>query len=133
MPEISGDARTEVAPPAGHEFSCGWFRLEEDEALVLRFDPVPAPYWGLELANYWYEPLAHRSGRAILNDRSALREADGSVVAVVSQRDPERPNWLDTAGHREGMMIFRLSRAQAPPPPIATELVRLRDLPGRRR
>lgn len=130
VPQIDADARTEVAPPAGHQFSCGWFRLEEDEALVVRFEPVPAPYWGLELANYWYEPLAYGSGRAILNDRSARREADGSVVAVISLRDPGRPNWLDSAGHREGMMIFRLSRSEAPPPPIATELVRLGDLPG---
>jgi hypothetical protein len=119
------DARTEVAPPAGHQFSCGWFRLAEDEALVARFVPVPAPYWGLELANYWYEPLCFRTGRSILNKRSAVRGPDGSVRVVIAARDPGLPNWLDSDGHREGMMIFRLSRADSPPPPIETELVRI--------
>jgi hypothetical protein len=127
LADAAADDRTEVAPPAGHQFTCGWFRIAEDEALFVRFRPPEAPYWGLELASYWYEPLGWGTGRSIVNVRTAVRERDGMVCAVIAPRDPGLPNWLDTAGHREGMMIFRLSRADGPPPEIATELVRGRD------
>jgi len=133
LPQSATDARTEVAPPAGHQFSCGWFRLEEGEALCVRFAPGPAPYWGLELTNYWYEPLCFGTRRSIVNLRTAVREPDGSVRAVVCARDPGLPNWLDSGGHREGMMIFRLSRSDDPPPAIETELVRAADLRRTRR
>lgn len=133
LPQTTADARTEVAPPAGHQFSCGWFRLEEGEALSVRLSPKPAPYWGLELTNYWYEPLCYGTRRSIVNDRSAVREPDGSVRAVIAARDPGLPNWLDTDGHREGMMIFRLSRSDDPPPPIEAERVRLEELRRRGR
>jgi hypothetical protein len=117
------DSRTEVAPPAGHQFSCGWFRLAEDDALVARFVPVAASYWAIELASYWYEPLCFRTGRSIVNHRTAVHEPDGSVRVVIAGRDPGVPNWLDTDGHREGMMIFRLSRSGSTPPAIETERV----------
>jgi hypothetical protein len=47
------------------------------------------------------------------------------VRVVIAARDPGLPNWLDTDGHREGMMIFRLSRSDSPPPAIETGLVRI--------
>ena len=128
MRESVTDARTEVAPPAGHQFVCGWFRLAEGEALVARFTPVASSYWAIELANYWYEPIAFRTGRAIVNHRTAVREPDGSVRVVIADRDPGVPNWLDTDGHREGMMISRLSRSDSEPPPIETALVRVDSL-----
>ncbi len=133
LPQAAADSRTEVAPPAGHQFSCGWFQLEPGQALRLHFAPVPAPYWGLELTNYWYEPLLYGQGRSILNLATAQREPDGSVRAVIAARDPGLPNWLDCDGHREGMMVFRLSRAEVPPPAIETELVPLDALRARAR
>lgn len=129
LPQAAVDERTEVAPPAGHQFTCGWFRLAEGEALCARFTPPPsAAYWSLELANYWFEPLCYGTGRSIVNDRTAVRDPDGSVRLVVAARRPAAANWLDTDAHREGIMIFRVSRSDAPPPPIETEVVRLEDL-----
>jgi hypothetical protein len=129
LPQAAADERTEVAPPAGHQFTCGWFRLAEGEALCARFTPPPsAAYWSLELANYWFEPLCYGTGRSIVNDRTAVRDPDGSVRLVVAAGRPAAANWLDTDAHREGIMIFRLSRADEPPPPIETEVVRLDDL-----
>ena len=43
--------------------------------------------------------------------------------AVISQRDPGRPNWIDPKGHEEGTLVFRWSRSSRPVPPIETELV----------
>ena len=129
LPRAAADERTEVAPPAGHQFTCGWFRLADGEALVARFAPPRrAAYWSLELANYWFEPLGWGTGRSGVNDRSAVREADGSVRLVVAAERPAAANWLDTDSHREGLMIFRVSRSDEPPPAIATEVVRLADL-----
>jgi len=124
--EVAADARTEVAPPAGHQFTCGWFRLAPGEALVARFAPPRrAAYWSLELANYWFEPLGWGTGRSGVNDRTAVREPDGSVRLVVAAERPAAANWLDTDAHREGLMIFRLSRCDAAPPAIETEVVRV--------
>ena len=39
---------------------------------------------------------------------------DGGVTIVVSERDPGRPNWLRTLGHRTGTANFRLMGAKEP-------------------
>ncbi len=128
VPQESADERTDVTVPTGHRFACGYFRLEPDEALELRFAPVPVPYWGLCLTSYWYEPLAWEQAGSAINDRSAIRGADGSVRAVVAARDPGCPNWLDTKGHREGTMVFRWSRSREPLPVFTTRLARVDEL-----
>lgn len=130
LPQLEADRRTDVAPPSGHQFSCGYFRLEPDQALLVRFRPDEVPFWGLELANYWYETIGFGRPESHLNNRSARREPDGSVRAVVSLAPPGVPNWLDAKGHREGTLIFRWSRSPDPVPRIETRLVRLAELPG---
>lgn len=124
LPQQGADRRTDVAPPSGHRFSCGYFRLEPEDALLVRFRPVEVPFWGLELANYWYETIGWGRPESRINSRSAHRETDGSVRAVVSLASPGVPNWLDPKGHREGTLIFRWSRSAEPVPEIATRLVR---------
>ena len=42
-----------------------------------------------------------------MNAHTAVPDADGGVTIVVAARDPGRPNWLETAGHRVGTMCFR--------------------------
>lgn len=130
LPQLEADRRTDVAPPSGHQFSCGYFRLEPELALLVRFRPAEVPFWGLELANYWYETIGWGRPESRINDRSAHREPDGSVRAVISLAPPGVPNWLDPKGHREGTLIFRWSRSADPVPRIETRLVRRAELPG---
>lgn len=126
--QLDADARTDIAPPSGHHFSCGYFRIAPDEALLVRFHPTDhgnAAYWSLGLANYWYETIGWGLEASQLNSGTAQVEADGSVSAVIAHADPGRPNWIDPQGHREGTLIFRWSRSSAAVPPIETRLVRL--------
>jgi hypothetical protein len=117
------DSRTDITVPTGHRFACGYFRLEPDEALEVRFAPADVPYWGLMLASYWYEPLSWTDRRAALNDRDAVREADGSVRVVISGQPTGAANWLDTKGHAEGTVVFRWSRTNEPIPEFQTRRI----------
>jgi hypothetical protein len=123
------DSKTDITVPTGHRFACGWFQLEPDEALEIRFTPPDSPYWGMHLDNYWYEPLSWVDRRSQLNDGTARREADGSVRVVVSERSPGAgANWLETQGHRQGSVVFRLSRSRAPMPVFETRVVASAEL-----
>src|SRR5690606_24578552 len=115
--------------PTGHRFSSGHFRLEEDEALEVRFTPADVPYWGMDITNYWFEPISYPSHRSHVNNRTAVLEADGSVKVVIAARDPGARNWIDTRDHREGMMMLRWSRTALPVPPIETRVVQMSPCP----
>ena len=133
--EQDADERTDVAAPSGHQFTCGYFRVEPDEALVIRFNPReagPAAFWSLSLANYWYETIGYGAPESHLNSGRARYEDDGSVRVVLSHRRPDAPvtNWIDTKSHREGTMVFRWSRSDSSAPEIACELMKLRDVRG---
>lgn len=114
--------------PTGHRFSSGYFRLTEDEALVVTFKPEAVPYWGLDTTNYWFEPLSYADHRSHYNNRTVRYEADGSVRIVIAPRNPGLPNWIDTRGHLEGPMIFRWSRSRLPVPDLQARVVKLGTL-----
>ena len=131
-PQLSADARTDIAAPTGHHFSCGWFDLEPGEALRVRFRPQPVPYWSLGVANYWYETLGFAEAGSEINNGNASYAGDGSVAAVIANAPAPAgaQNWIDTRGHAEGTMIFRWSRSTQPVPPIATEKFRVEESGG---
>ncbi len=85
-----------------------YFRLAEDEVLIIELDEVPeCENWNFQLNNYWMESLEYRYVDIHVNKHTATYREDGSVQIAVAQRDPELDNWLDTTGHREGTMAFR--------------------------
>ena len=114
--------------PTGHRFSSGYFRLTEDEALVVTFKPEAVPYWGLDTTNYWFEALSYAERRSHHNNRTVRYEPDGSVRIVIAPKDPGVTNWIDTRGHLEGPMLFRWSRTNLALPEIQAEVVKLADL-----
>lgn len=126
VPQLDADAMTDIAPPSGHHFSCGYFKIAEDEALEIRFKPGEAAFWSLGLASYWYETIGYGHRESHLNSGSVVTEADGSVRVVISQQKPSSaagiPNWIDPKGHCEGTLVFRWSRPKAPMPEIEAEL-----------
>jgi hypothetical protein len=108
-------------------FGIGYFRLAEDEALLVEVKPPPAKYWSVHLGNYWMESLDFASHQSSLNGHQAVLDPDGIFRAVVSLRDPGVPNWLDSAGHSEGSMIYRWNQAEGAPIPT-TRVVRFGEI-----
>lgn len=122
--ERKGDDEEAPEMPSGHRFSSGYYRLAEDEALVVSFKPAAVPYWGLDTTNYWFEPLSYGEHRSHYNNRTVRYEADGSVRIVIAPTNPGVANWIDTRGHLEGPMLFRWSRTKLPVPDIEAEVVK---------
>lgn len=105
-----------------------YFDLADDEALVIDVDRIPdCQTWNLQVDNYWMESLDYRYHRIHINKHSAEPAADGSVRIVIADRDPGVPNWLETAGHRNGTLCFRWIGAAEIVHPRA-RVVKLADL-----
>jgi ketosteroid isomerase-like protein len=93
--------------------SCFW-DLAEDEALLLACERPDADYWGFALHTlHWLESGDFASRQTSLSGDQAHVDADGRVRLVVAHRDPGVPNWLDTEGHRRGMLAYRFVRARS--------------------
>jgi hypothetical protein len=105
----------------------GSWELGEDQALVIEVTPPEALYWSVSLGNHWWETIDYANRQSSLNGHQAVIDGDGVFRAVVSHTDPGVANWLDTAGHRQGPMIFRWLRAQGAPVPT-THMVRCDEL-----
>ena len=101
-------------------YSDGFFDLAPDQALVIECDVPDARYWDFQLYNMaWFETLDFANRTTSLNHHQVRVDGDGRMRIVVAQRDPGVPNWLDTAGHRNGMIIFRCIKSQGRPTPSA--------------
>ena len=101
--------------------------LAEDEALIIEAKPPDCEYWNFQLNNYWMESLDYRYHRIHTNKALARYENDGSVRLIVAHRDPNLPNWIETAGHDCGTMCFRWVKA-ASQPISSTRVVRFAEL-----
>jgi hypothetical protein len=106
-------------------YSLGLFRLADDEALVIEGHSPTCVYFGAQLWNRYMQSLDYRYHRVSLNAAEIAFEPDGSFRLVVAHRDPGLPNWLDTAGHREGLVFCRWLQADELPAPPTSRVVRL--------
>ena len=86
-------------------YSYTWWKVAEDEVLVVDFTPPETAYWALQLCDRWYQCFPDR--RSNINDREVVVNPDGTVRIVISDGDCGAENWLDTSGHRIGIMFFR--------------------------
>jgi hypothetical protein len=75
------------------------------------------------------ESLDYRYHRIHVNKGTAAYEDDGSVTIVLAHEDPgsKYPNYLETAGHNLGGMLFRWIGAEEHPP-IEARVVKFADL-----
>jgi len=95
-------------------YNTAW-SLAPDESWLIHIPTIPdCTTWGFQINNIWTESLDYTQGRVHLNKNTAHYDTDGSVTIVVSERDPGRPNWLQTMGHRTGTANLRLMGASEP-------------------
>jgi len=135
----------------------GHWELADDEALVIRTWPMSGNYQGIQLADLWFSSLEYANRQTSLTGDQARRSADGSYYFVLAARDPGVPNWLDTTGRRQGVILLRFDgmreerfdparfptatrvklselRARLPPDtPVVTPEERAREIAARRR
>ncbi len=105
-----------------------YWQLAEDEALVIRITRIPeCRFWNLQVNNYWMESLDYRYHRICLNKHSAQLDDGGGATLVLAHRDPGHPNWLETAGHRQGTLCLRWVGAAEPVHPT-TQVRKLSEL-----
>jgi hypothetical protein len=90
-------------------YSVGSARLGDDQAMIMEFRPPPDRYWTVHLYTRWGMPLDPAVTLSTLNSHQAAPAPDGTVRIVVSAHDPGVANWLDTLGHGEVSVWYRLS------------------------
>ncbi len=96
-------------------YAGGVFELEEDEALIVENHVRREPqYVGFQLGTLWGESMEYGSRMGSLNGCQSETDPDGVIRLVVAHRDPGVPNWLDTAGHREGFLTPRWAYSEQP-------------------
>lgn len=83
------------------------YDLGEDEALVVDLQPLDAVYWNIAVMTRFHETLNHRSRPTSRTNAEVTPESDGSIRLVLTHGRAVHPNWLDTAGHRYGVLILR--------------------------
>ena len=129
--EVSQPAEADPNLPMADAFqaaSRGYFKLKEDEALLVEAPAADCRYTNIQLANPWMESLDYASHQASLNHRTAHVNADGRVRYVISLKDPGVQNWLDTAGWSEGSLCARWTYCSEYPTGISARLVKLDEL-----
>ena len=97
----------------------GFWKLEQDEVLIINTKVPNCDYWNFQLDNYWMESLDYRFHKISLNNSNAQLNNDGTLTIVISSFNPDMPNWIETAGHKQGTMLLRWVGADEYPEPCS--------------
>ena len=110
----------------------GYFRIADDEALVMTLERRDAAYLSLQVADLWGPTVSYIERNGNLNQAQARPDADGAYTYVIAVDDPGVHNWLDPSGLSSGTFC---ARWQGLPPGVSAEdavrtvkTVKLRDL-----
>lgn len=101
----------------------GYWELAEDEALVVDCVVPACSYFSFQLNNVWAESLDYLHHTIHKTSTTSTRRSDGSVRYVIAQRNPHiDADWLDTAGHRSGTMVWKWNGVADKPDPVARKV-----------
>ncbi len=95
----------------------GWWELGQNEAVKITSRIPNCEGWNFQLNNIWMESLDYRHHNIHVNNGTADLNADGTVTVIVSPKKPASGNWIDTAGHTRGTMLWRWTAAADHPIP----------------
>ena len=118
----------EVSNAAGGDRDITYYhshwKLNQDECLIIEVTPPICSSWNFQLNNYWMESLDYRYNNICISKGNAVTEKDGTIRVIVAHKNPQLPNWIETAGHTEGTMCWRWYKPVgiAPQPKTKVEL-----------
>ncbi|MFK7731454.1 MAG: DUF1214 domain-containing protein [Pseudomonadales bacterium] len=114
-------------PTHDNEYLGTWFKVAEDEALIIEGEVPNAPYWSASLQNRWLQSLDYEHHQVSLND-TQIKTSEDRFRIVLSHRKPEHENWLSAAGHEEGLLAIRYQQPRSDTTPPTLTLVKFEDL-----
>jgi len=94
LPGPTGGTRPDRRPHANAEnaYLNGYWRLGDDEALVIKLTPAPvAQFWNFYICNRWWEGFDARRGRIYVNSGDLRADADNSMRIVLGRGHSECP------------------------------------------
>lgn len=100
----------------------GWWDIDESQALKITSEIPDCEGWNFQLNNVWMESLDYRHHTIHINNETATLNPDGTVTVIVSAKPPVTGNWIDTASHTLGTMLWRWTGANSHPIPT-TEII----------
>jgi hypothetical protein len=108
---LGGALSRQIYIPAVYEFG-------DDEALILETElPKVRRYWNFQLNDPYFNAVEYVYRLSSTNGHFAKVSSDGKFRAVIALRDPGVPNWLDTAGYRQGTIYGRWYDCDSHPMP----------------
>lgn len=110
LPIFSPEVSNAAGGDANIIYHHSYWKLQDDEALVIKFIPPDCDTWNFQLNNYWMESLDYRYFPISINKHSARTGPDGTVRIIVCKTNPGLANWIDTCNHNEGTMCLRWYR-----------------------
>lgn len=118
--QASADSGHWSTPDNIHSF--GFFKLADDEALVIQGRSPECVYWSAHLWNPYLQTYDYTSYPCALSSSEVELDEDGSWELMVSHRDPGHPNWISTTGHPRGFVYFRWLKAENTPEKLTTHV-----------
>ncbi len=120
-------ARPSQGGLVGQYSAFGSWELDNDQAIILSTAPSAASYQGIQLGNLWFTSLDYETRTTSLTLDQMHCSDDGRCYAVISHKDPGVQNWLDTEGHRRGLIFMRWQGLQEDLPGAQQPRARLVD------
>jgi hypothetical protein len=93
----------------------GCFVLNEDDAVIVEYEPGGANYVSIQLSNWILRSLDSERITSSLTRAQSQVSSDGRVRAVIARRDPGVANWLDCGGFQTITMMHRWQGLPATP------------------
>jgi hypothetical protein len=120
----------QLFPTPDNTYLVCWYRIGQDQMLLVRGRRPAARYVSFCLYNAWMESLDYERLPVCLNDRQLVTDAEGNYELMVSHRDFGSPNRLDPAGHLAGYLLIRCLLPEGEIPTPSVEVRYEREWPG---
>ncbi|MEI2819042.1 MAG: hypothetical protein V9E81_02025 [Marmoricola sp.] len=106
--------------------SIGHYELSDDQALVVTVPVAQCAYQAIQVGSAWYISTDYEHHQTSMTRAQSVVSGDGLLRYVISERNPGVANWLETTGHRRGVMMMRWQRLN-PNPDVGAPTVELVD------
>ena len=116
-------------PGPGIQYFGAWFKLKDDEAILIEGTDVPCRYWSCQILTRYLESGDFRYHRVGINNREIVVSADGTFKIYASAEKLDVENWISTQGYASAHILIRTLMAD-PQMEATFKVVKIADIPA---